>query len=57
MRLTIDLELNFTGLGGLCYSDQSKKAISDLQAVWIRWTECLMKKSSAYNSCRHYQCP
>ncbi|KAK7331653.1 hypothetical protein VNO80_28390 [Phaseolus coccineus] len=38
-------ELRFpcrSGFGGLCYCDQSKKAISVLQAVWIRWIDRLM---------------
>ncbi|KAL9321450.1 hypothetical protein ACSQ67_013289 [Phaseolus vulgaris] len=34
--------LGFCCFGGLCYCDQSQKAISVLQAVWIRWIDCLI---------------
>ena len=29
------------GVSGLCNSDKSKEAVSNIQAVRIRWTQCL----------------
>ncbi|KAB5563772.1 hypothetical protein DKX38_003826 [Salix brachista] len=31
----------FTSISGLCNSDKSKKTVTYLQAMWIRWIECL----------------